>query len=445
MSKRKNIDNNNKTQYNTLLKYGTINNNIKLTNNNNNNNNTIIQWTCNQCTLVNNTTINNKKQVKCTLCDNTQSINNINADNNNSDNTVESSVNNDINTKDNLIVLIDNDDDKTVHNAAILSNKLDTANNETDTVTINDRLIKKQRKSTDKVDVSTTDTTNNNNNNILFDDTNYKLSTPTQPIKPLSTDLLYYNNFITAAEHNYIVTELDKYQWQYADGKIHPRRMQLYGIFGENGQTGYYKGNNAINAFPSCLKFLVERLIKCNIYSVDDAPTTMIIQEYRITEHGAEGLGSHIDNPFFGNIVADISFLQPCVLRWNKTLMSESYNTVEQYVQYHKQAYKEYGGFHGRYITKDTEQVDITLEPQSLLVFKNDARWKWLHSVPKIKKQRQGGLNYRRFSITMRTLLHRKQHYNQLKFVDPPIQQDVIKQQNDTTAKQIDDTVDNVV
>jgi alkylated DNA repair dioxygenase AlkB len=52
-------------------------------------------------------------------------------------------------------------------------------------------------------------------------------------------------------------------------------------------------------------------------------------------------------------------------------------------------------------LEKDNFKHSITLEPRSLLIFQDEARYKWKHSIP----QRKSNIKNRRVSITYRKVI----------------------------------------
>src|SRR5690606_34313762 len=98
-------------------------------------------------------------------------------------------------------------------------------------------------------------------------------------------------------------------------------------------------------------------------------PEQVIINEYQ----AGQGISAHIDIPAFGGVVASLSLGSTCVMDF----------------------------------TCDGQKEGVWLEPRSLVILKDDARYKWKHSIPARKSDKQHGMaisRTRRLSLTFRTI-----------------------------------------
>ena len=105
-----------------------------------------------------------------------------------------------------------------------------------------------------------------------------------------------------------------------------------------------------------------EWLQVCNIANFDQ----VIVNEYNC----GQGISPHIDCiPCFENTICSLSLLSSC------EMIFEHENT--------------------------NERKSIILEPRSLLILKDEARYKWKHSIP----ARKSNIKERRVSVTFRSVI----------------------------------------
>ena len=163
---------------------------------------------------------------------------------------------------------------------------------------------------------------------------------------PLPNGLEYIPNYITEAQQTELILQIDKQPWL-NDLK---RRVQHYGYKYD------YKAHKItpelkIDQIPNWLQILP------NFDQV-------IINEYQ----QGQGISSHIDCiPCFGNIICSLSLLSPCEMVF----------------------------------TKNADKRSLILEPLSLLILQNEARYEWQHKIP----ARKSNVKSRRISVTFRTCI----------------------------------------
>lgn len=161
----------------------------------------------------------------------------------------------------------------------------------------------------------------------------------------------------------FLVTSwIDQQEWS----NILKRRTQQYGYEYSYHVRGQIKITKPITG-P--LKDIADWLTVNNVI----APDQCIVNEY----YKDQVIGSHIDSEVFGPTIVSISLLEPCAMIF----------------------------------TKESERKEMTLMPRSLLILRDEARYKWKHEIPKririnmsddsvyTKKE-----DYRRISLTFRSI-----------------------------------------
>ena len=177
--------------------------------------------------------------------------------------------------------------------------------------------------------------------------------------------LTYLENYISEDEADRLVQEIDAATWR-TDLK---RRVQHYGYRYD------YKSQQALREdylgpLPEVFQQLAERLTAEGHFQA--VPDQVIINEYK----PGQGISAHIHcRPCFGATIASLSLLSACVMRF----ASQTYS----------------------------QQMDLHLQPASLLVLKDDARHLWAHGIKPRKSDVIAGHKHhrsRRISLTFRTM-----------------------------------------
>jgi len=174
----------------------------------------------------------------------------------------------------------------------------------------------------------------------------------------------YISDFISPKEEKTLLTHIDTGKWLY-DLK---RRVQHYGYKYDYNLRKIDLGMR-IGVLPDWLQSLAIRLYEANIF--EKIPDQVIVNEY---EPG-QGISPHID-------------CEPC---FDKTIVSLSLNST---------AVMDF--------TKGLEKVSLPLEPRSILILKDDARYEWHHCIPARKSDTYNGiklLRKRRVSLTFRKVI----------------------------------------
>lgn len=177
---------------------------------------------------------------------------------------------------------------------------------------------------------------------------------------------LYLPNFIDEAEERLLLREIDSQPWL-GDLK---RRVQHYG-YRYDYKARRVTQDSYIGPLPGWLNSMVIRLFNDGTFVVK--PDQVIVNEYL----PGQGISAHIDcEPCFGDTVASLSLGSTCIMEFS------SLHSEQAIVRY--------------------------LEPRSLLVLKNEARFDWKHGIPARKSDLIDGERVargRRVSLTLRTVM----------------------------------------
>jgi alkylated DNA repair dioxygenase AlkB len=186
------------------------------------------------------------------------------------------------------------------------------------------------------------------------------------PVAPAIAGLSYIPNYIDESTEAALLEIIDRQPWM-NDLK---RRVQHYGWRYD------YRARNVtsdlrIGALPDWLQHYAVRLHEAGLFA--DTPDQVIINEY---EPG-QGISAHIDCvPCFADTIASLSIGSPCVMDFTHS--------------------------------KTTEKSSLLLEPRSLLVLTDDARYIWQHAIAGRKTDRYNGhiiQRTRRISLTFRKVI----------------------------------------
>jgi len=180
--------------------------------------------------------------------------------------------------------------------------------------------------------------------------------------------LTYVPNYISKYEHNQIWEVINKQTWETAL----KRRTQQYGY-------SYNYKNQPANNFmmitrepPNCLVELARRFYQNGLIAL--LPNQLIVNEYM----PGQGITSHVDSTHcFGETILSVSLGSACIMVFTNI------NTKMQ--------------------------VPVLLEPLSLLLLSNEARYAWTHCIPPRKTDYYDGRRYvrkRRISLTFRRVIN---------------------------------------
>ncbi|MEM6413331.1 MAG: alpha-ketoglutarate-dependent dioxygenase AlkB [Pseudomonadota bacterium] len=187
--------------------------------------------------------------------------------------------------------------------------------------------------------------------------------------KPPGLSLL--GDFVSPSEEHGLVSIIDEIPWS-TELK---RRVQHYG-YRYDYKARRVDETSYLGPLPEWLGTLCDRLVNQMIF--DTKPDQVIINEYK----PGQGISPHTDCiPCFGDTIASLSLKSSCKIKFAKTLL-----------EHH---------------SSDTDDIELVLEPRSLLVMKGEARHHWKHSIPARQSDVIAGVRTprsRRVSLTFRTI-----------------------------------------
>lgn len=173
---------------------------------------------------------------------------------------------------------------------------------------------------------------------------------------PPITGLSYYPAYISSFEEQQLSLAIEQGDWDCS----WERRRQLFG--------GSYGKERAITpAIPLWGKVLADRIFQedLTVRPFDH----MLVNQYL----PGQGIAMHLDYQPYDRTVVSLSLLAPCVMDFRNL--------------------------------ESGERHSLLLEPRSLLVLSDDARYKWQHGIARRKNDRWHGIQIpraRRLSITFR-------------------------------------------
>jgi alkylated DNA repair dioxygenase AlkB len=178
--------------------------------------------------------------------------------------------------------------------------------------------------------------------------------------------LLYIPEYITEVEHSEFWQSINAENWL-DDLK---RRVQHYG-YKYDYKTRFIDYSMKIGALPEWVIPLTKKLYQEGYMLA--LPDQLIVNEYK----QGQGIASHVDcEPCFGDTIISLSLGSTCIME---------------------------------FINKETkEKVEVFLEPRSLVVLKNDARYLWTHGISGKKSDYLKGQKYERstrISLTFRNVI----------------------------------------
>jgi alkylated DNA repair dioxygenase AlkB len=178
--------------------------------------------------------------------------------------------------------------------------------------------------------------------------------------------LLYVRDFITRSEHDELLRIIDSQPW-ITDIK---RRVQHY------GWRYNYKSRNVdysmyLGPIPQWSKNLALRLFEKGY--LPTIPDQVIVNEYQ----PGQGIANHVDcEPCFGNSISSLSLGSPCVMVLTNLISKEI--------------------------------IELLLEPRSLIIIADEARYKWTHGIPARRRDKILSFAFERqlrISMTFRNVL----------------------------------------
>lgn len=173
--------------------------------------------------------------------------------------------------------------------------------------------------------------------------------------------LRYIREYITLDEESNLVRFIDDMPW-ITELK---RRVQHYG-YKYDYKSRVIDQSYSLGELPCWLDILCNKL--CDDHIFNGKPDQIIVNEYM----PGQGIAPHIDCiPCFSDTICSLSLASPCVM----DLIKQDINKA------------------------------ITLQPRSLLVFQNEARYQWHHGIQprksdnSVKRQRRISLTFRKVML----------------------------------------------
>ena len=187
--------------------------------------------------------------------------------------------------------------------------------------------------------------------------------------------LRYVEDYIDEHQHDWLLTQIDKYQWL-NDLK---RRVQHYG-FKYNYKARKVNLDMRIGELPEWLERLSQKLHQDG--HMPKAPDQVIVNEYL----PGQGISSHIDcEPCFRDTIASLSLGSGCVMNFT--------NKFDK-----------------------SKKIPVWLASRSLVVLSNEARYEWLHGIAARKWDEWDGHKHerqRRVSLTFRSVIIKNEETSQ--------------------------------
>ena len=179
--------------------------------------------------------------------------------------------------------------------------------------------------------------------------------------------LSYKSEFITDSEQDELIKKIDDQPWL----NDLRRRVQHFG-YKYDYKARRIDKSMKIADLPDWMMTYAKKLYDKNIFP--DIPDQVIVNEYI----PGQGIASHIDcEPCFSDTVASLSLISRCVM-----------NLTDK--------------------DKPDTVYDYLLEPRSLIILQNDARFQWMHGIKPLKNDKYFEKvipRERRISLTFRKVI----------------------------------------
>ena len=175
---------------------------------------------------------------------------------------------------------------------------------------------------------------------------------------PVIPGLAYFPEYVSPEEEQRLAELIDVEAWD----TTWERRRQLYG-------KSYGRESGELRPIPNWARFLMERMHE---QGISERPfDQMLVNEYL----PGQGIALHKDYEPFDRTVVSLSLVSPCVMDFRRVA--------------------------------DKHREELLLEPRSLLVLSDEARYQWQHGIARRKNDRWHGVKIprsRRLSVTFRLL-----------------------------------------
>jgi alkylated DNA repair dioxygenase AlkB len=148
--------------------------------------------------------------------------------------------------------------------------------------------------------------------------------------------LQYVPEYLDAAAHDRLWADVDSRPWLPSVD----HRVQIYGYNYSHAKRSVIRTGD----LPEWVTDLAVRL--CDDGLLPKVPNQMVANDYP----AGSGIFAHTDQPVFGDVVASVSLGSTCVMRFSHGALGQT--------------------------------REVLLEPRSVLVLSDDARWAWRHEIP---------------------------------------------------------------
>ncbi|AYV87001.1 MAG: hypothetical protein Sylvanvirus18_4 [Sylvanvirus sp.] len=213
-----------------------------------------------------------------------------------------------------------------------------------------------------------------------------------------------YENFVTREEEVSILKFIETQRWSM---KRYNRKTMFFG-------HEPYIPISQCSTIPQELCFLVNRLIERGLFTKEDPPTSVSIQEYVDNQ----GIGAHVDKLQYGPVIAVISIGNACSIEfqelgWTHDPQYSPYGTPSTdsipSCHYSMSAHPRFKSFKSTIDNKNpfvlgSKRV-VYMPSRSIYVLKQDLRYAYQHSIAKVKRDRC--ISFKRVSLAFRTITPR--------------------------------------
>ena len=185
--------------------------------------------------------------------------------------------------------------------------------------------------------------------------------------------LSFIQDFITVAEEKTLVDFFNNQKWD----ETLSRRTQQWGYAFDYEEMTVV---NKAEPIPSILSKIIERMssIKENCSEIPSKnrfpylpkPDQIIVNEYK----PGQGIHPHVDRNCFGPIVASIGLNSHCCMQFDK-VGSEGVGVVNDFLP-------SFSSTRISEVKTSAAAKSIYFKPRSLILLKDDVRYRWTHHIP---------------------------------------------------------------
>lgn len=185
--------------------------------------------------------------------------------------------------------------------------------------------------------------------------------------KQMIPGLYYYSNFLSAEEEKTLLDFLDKEEvWFSVSRSANARQVLHYGYVYNYASHGKLE---KAPEFPAPVQWLKQKILEKHPLASEFCLDQCIVNKYQ----PGQGIASHTDSPLFKNFIC-------CVTIGSGASMDFS---------------------------KNGETKSLFVEPRSLYIMSDEARYDWQHGMKSRKSDNVDGVKIKRetrFSLTFRTV-----------------------------------------